>query len=527
MVPPVISGMFANQAGYLRTRGTMKVLFYYRGRESLGIEYLSAVLKRGGHTVELIFDPGLDNNFYWNSKLLRVFHNEELMMEKAERFSPDLVAFSSTTNEYPGVCRIAPVLKERLGVPILVGGIHPTSLPGFVLSNPDVDMICRGEGELALLELADRMEQGKDISDVRNVWLKRKDGSQIRNELRPLIDDLDTLPFPDKELFYQYGCFKDLVQVISGRGCPFSCSYCHNNFCRKMYEGKGRYIRRRSVGNMISELKFYKERYSARRLSFQDDLFMMDREWLAEFSEGYIEDIALPFSCNAFPARMNEESIALLEKMGCMDLFIGIDAGNETLRMEVLKRNTPIEEIRKSVQLVKKYHIPMELSAVFCFPGETVEQMWETIDLVDELNPSAVQSHMLFPFPRTDVFEIGKEMGLIDEETERRIYRGEGSIVGESVLKHPDRDVAYVLVKMMAVYVKLPRFLKPLFRRLMNTRMKSFANAVFLITIPVVFPWQGYTRLMELFRMVHFTRRKLRTDARQAGNQVSDSVGAK
>lgn len=494
-------------------RGIMKVLFYYRGRESLGIEYLSAMLKQGGHTVDLIFDPGLDNNFYWNSKFLKVFHNEELMIEKAERFSPDLVAFSSTTNEYPAVCRIAHVLKERLSVPVIVGGIHPTSLPEFVLSNPDIDMICRGEGELAFLELIDRMELGKDIFDVPNIWLKRRDGSIVRNELRYLIEDLDTLPFPDKELFYQYGCFKELVQVISGRGCPFSCTYCHNNICRKMYEGKGRYIRRRSVGNMISELKFYKEKYSAKRLSFQDDLFMLDREWLSEFSEKYIEEIALPFSCNAFPTRINEESIALLKKMGCMNLFIGIDAGNETLRSEVLKRNTATEDIRKSISLVKKYHIPLELSAVFCFPGETVEQMWETINLVDELNPSAVQSHMLFPFPRTEVFEICRDMGLIDEEIEMRIYQGEGSIVGESVLKHPDRDVAYVLVKMMAVYVKLPRFLKPLFKHLMNTRIKAFANVIFLITIPVVFPWQGYTRLRELFRMVYLSRRKLQSDA--------------
>ncbi len=502
-------------------RGMMKVLFYYRGRESLGIEYLSAMLKQGGHTVDLIFDPGLDNNFYWNSKFLKVFHNEELMIEKAERFSPDLVAFSSTTNEYPAVCRIAHVLKERLSVPVIVGGIHPTSIPEFVLSNPDIDMICRGEGELAFLELIDRMELGKDIFDVPNIWLKRRDGSIVRNELRYLIEDLDTLPFPDKELFYQYGCFKELVQVISGRGCPFSCTYCHNNICRKMYEGKGRYIRRRSVGNMISELKFYKEKYSAKKLSFQDDLFMLDREWLSEFSEKYIEEIALPFSCNAFPTRINEESIALLKKMGCMNLFIGIDAGNETLRSEVLKRNTATEEIRKSISIVKKYHIPLELSAVFCFPGETVEQMWETINLVDELNPSAVQSHMLFPFPQTEVFEICRDMGLIDEEIEMRIYQGEGSIVGESVLKHPDRDMAYVLVKMMAVYVKLPRFLKPLFKRLMNTRMKAFANVIFLITIPVVFPWQGFTRLQELFRMVYLSRNKLRMEAGQIGNQAS------
>jgi radical SAM superfamily enzyme YgiQ (UPF0313 family) len=499
----------------------MKILFYYRGRESLGIEYLSAVLKRGGHTVDLIFDPGLDNNFYWNSKLLKIFHNEELMIEKAERFSPDLVAFSSTTNEYPAVCRIAHILKERLGVPAIVGGIHPTSLPEFVLSNPDIDMICRGEGELSLLELADRMEKGKDYFNVPNIWFKKRDGSFVRNELRTLIDDLDMLPFPDKELFYQYGCFKDLVQVISGRGCPFSCSYCHNNICRKMYQGKGRYIRRRSVANMISELKFYKEKYHARRLSFQDDLFLMDREWLNEFSKSYIEEITLPFSCNAFPSRMNEESISLLEKMGCMDLFIGIDSGNETLRREVLKRDTPTEGIRKSIQLIKNYHIPIELSAVFCFPGETVEQMWETINLVDELNPSAVQSHMLFPFPKTEIFENCKKMGLIDEEIEMQIYKGAGSIVGESVLKHPDRDVAYVLVKMMAMYVKLPGFLKPLFRRLMNTRMKTFANAMFLITIPLVFPWQGITRLRELFRMVYFTRKKLRVEARQTRNKVS------
>ncbi len=487
----------------------MKVLFYYRGRESLGIEYLSAVLKQAGHQVDLIFDPGLDNNFYWKSKMLKSLHNEELMIQRAEKFSPDLVAFSSTTSEYPIVSRIAHIMKKRLGVPIIVGGIQPTSLPEFVISNPDIDMICRGEGEMAFLELVNRMEEGRDISDVRNIWLKAADGTITRNELRPLIEDLDSLPFPDKEIFYKYGCFKDLIQVISGRGCPFSCSYCHNNVCRKMYKGKGTYIRRRTPANMISELKLYKEKYSAKRLSFQDDLFMMNRKWLQDFGEMYIKDIHLPFSCNAFPTKIDEESVALLKGMGCSNLFIGIDAGNETLRGEILHRNTPDEDIRKSVETVKKHKIPIELSAVFCFPGESVDQMWETIDLVDELDPSAVQSHILFPFPETDVFRIGREMGLIDDETEAMINRGEGSIVGESVLKHPDKDEAYVLAKMMAVYVKLPRFMKPLFKKMMIPKMKPIANMVFLVTIPIVFPWQGLTRLRELLRMVRFTRKEL------------------
>jgi len=261
---------------------------------------------------------------------------------------------------------------------------------------------------------------------------------------------------------------------------------------------------------MISELKFYKTKYDAKRFSFQDDLFMMNKKWLSEFADLYIDQVQLPFSCNAFPTRMDEESISLLKDMGCMNLFIGIDAGNETLRTEVLKRNTPLKEIKKSVRIVQKYNIPIELSAVFCFPGETVEQMWETINLVDELKPSAVQSHILFPFPETDVFRISKELELIDEETEELINRGEGSIVGESVLKHPYRDEAYVLAKMMAVYIKLPDFAKPVFKKMMNKRMKPVANLIFLATIPIIFPWQGLTRFKELIRMVRFTRKYLK-----------------
>ncbi len=485
----------------------VKVLFYYRGRESLGVEYLSAVLKQAGHTVRLIFDPGLDNNFYWKNDLLRRLHMEEEMFGLAEEFQPDLLAFSSTTNEYPFVLKVAAELKKRLPVPVIVGGIHPTSVPEFVISNPLVDMICIGEGESAILELLDRMSNQRDYGDVRNIWVKKPNGDVERNELRNLIEDLDSLPFPDKDIFYQFGVFKGLMQVMTGRGCPFSCSYCHNNVCRRMYRGRGKYVRRRSPGNVIKELKLYKEKYPVTGVSFQDDLFLMDREWIEEFYSMYVTEVNLPFSCNAFPTRMDEKVVSMLKEMGCRNLFVGIDSGNEELRNSVLNRKTPIDEIKKNMAIVRKYGIPIELSAVFCFPGETPEQMWETIDLVDELGPSAVQSHILFPFPGTDVYRKCIKTGMIDEETVELIKRGEGSIVGESLLKHPYKDLAYVLAKLMAVYVKLPKFLKPLFRRLMTEKAKPVANAVFLLTIPFLFPWQGMERIRELILMVLKSRK--------------------
>lgn len=501
----------------------MKTLFFYRGRESLGIEYLSSSLEQAGHEVDMIFDPGLDDNYYWRNPLLRNLHNEDLMVEKARRFSPDLLAFSSTTNEYPAVCRTAHLLRGVLKVPVIVGGIHPTSLPERVIANPDIDIICRGEGERAIVELADRMERGVSFDDIPNLWIRKPNGDTVRNGIGDLIGDLDSLPFPDKRSFFEYGCFRELVMVISGRGCPFSCSYCHNNVCRRMYRGKGSYIRRRSPRNVVDELKQHMRDFGSRRVSFQDDLFVMDRKWLEEFAELYLAEVALPFSCNAFPTLIDEETVTLLGRMGCMDLFVGIDAGNEQLRREILKRETPDAEIRRNIAIVRKHRIPLELSVVFGFPGETPEMMWETVNLVNDLRPSAVQSHILYPFPDTEVFETSKRMGLLDPEVEEAICTGRGSIVDETVLKHPHGDLAYVLARMIALYVKLPGFLKPLARLSMRPGAKRLSNFLFLATIPLVFPWQGVLRLRETLRMALATRRKLASDCR---NQASGAEGA-
>lgn len=196
----------------------MKVLFYYRGRESLAVEYLSAVLKKSGHEVDLIFDPGLDNTNYYKNDLLKICKNEDLLIERARKFSPHLVAFSATTNEYPYVVEMSGKLKKILNVPFLVGGIHPTVAPEYVLDNPNIDIICRGEGEFALLKLVELMSSDKDFYHVQNMWFKKRKGEIIRNELMPLTDDLDIFLFRIKNYFFNMAAagMRYLLSVAGG-----------------------------------------------------------------------------------------------------------------------------------------------------------------------------------------------------------------------------------------------------------------------------------------------------------------------
>ena len=196
----------------------MRVLFYYRGIESLGIGYLMSMMRAAGHQVDLIFEPGLDDNGFLNLPLLARLNHTEALLERARRFNPDLVAIGATTNMWSHAAKWARLFKEHLGVPIVVGGHHAQALPEVVLSDPNVDIACIGEGEIALLELVNRMAAGEDYSDVPTMWVRTPDGI-VRNAIGPLENHLDRFPYPEKALWYEYGAFRHNLEVFTGRGC--------------------------------------------------------------------------------------------------------------------------------------------------------------------------------------------------------------------------------------------------------------------------------------------------------------------
>lgn len=254
--------------------------------------------------------------------------------------------------------------------------------------------------------------------------------------------------------------------------------------------------------NLIDELKIYKGRYKARKICFEDDNLATDKKWLEEFSCYYAKEINLPFFCNISPSLIDEETAGFLKKAGCNHLYVGVDSSNEFICKNVAKRNVSQETLRKNIAIIKKHKIPLELSMIFGWPHETPEDMWQGVKLIDELDPVQVQSHVLYPYPGTDMLTYCQKIGLVDGEILSRIYKGEGGMVVQSILNHPYKDLAYVISKLLPLYIKTPKFLKPLVKKLIHPRMKKIANIIHVAAIPFLYPLLAKTRIREILLML-------------------------
>jgi len=234
----------------------MHVVFISSACETLSIEYLSAALKKAGHRCSLCFDPQLFDDTFLHSRVLHhLFDYTEEIVDEIASLHPDLVALSVVSDNYPWAISLANKIKETLKVPIVFGGVHPTSVPEYVIEQPSVDYLVIGEGEEALVELVNNLKDCTLSKRIPNVWAKN--GNEIiTNEVRPLIADLNQLPFPDKDIFYTKVPFlKEGYIVITSRGCVNKCTFCNNSLYKdRIYQGKGAFFRRRSPDNVLSVL---------------------------------------------------------------------------------------------------------------------------------------------------------------------------------------------------------------------------------------------------------------------------------
>jgi len=384
-----------------------------------GLGYLSSVLKRAGHETALIYlqrEPARDD-----------------FLQQVATIAPDLVAFSSTTHQHRYIERCARWIKESMPERlIIVGGPHPTLVPDDVLANPDLDMVCVGEGEYPLLDLVNALQEGRDIANILNLWLHRG-GQLIKNPLRPLLANLDELPFPDRELFGFDQILMDndgWVDMMAGRGCPYQCSYCCNPALREKFKGLGRYVRFRSVDNVLAEIRILASHYVVRTLNFQDDVFTLDRDWTLQFSHAYGKEFDFPFWINTRVERIHDEEIvAALAQAGCRGVRIGIESGNENLRTEILKRRMSNEEIRRAFALARQYGLDIYTCNMLGIPGETAEMIEETIALNRELEPADLQFSVFYPYPMTELYDLSVRQGYLIEGASLPSYYERKSIL--------------------------------------------------------------------------------------------------
>lgn len=480
--------------------GTMRVLFYYRGIENLGVGYLMSMLKAHGHAVDLLFDPGLDDNLFVKMPQLAWMNRHEALLERAVAFKPDLVAMGCLTNLYPFVSKMAEKLKPRLGVPILVGGHHVQALPDYVLENPDVDMACVGEGELAILELVGRMARGEDWTSVPTIWVKR-DGRVYRNEIGPLENDLDRFPFPEKQLWWEYGCFKDNLEVFTGRGCPFRCTFCNIHYQREIFRGKGDFLRKRSVANVMAELEQNLARYDVKYVSVHDDNFTADPRWVEEFCEAYRKQVNLPWYCFGYPTTIKPRLVQAMKAARCHTVFMGVDSGDEGVRRSLMERPMTDELIYRAAELVKQAGIGLQVSCIYGNPGETPEQMFKTLAMVDRIKPTQSSAYIFYPFPKTRMYQAAVDTGYLDEAGQEKVRRGISGYHHASILVHPHKELAETLAKITPVYARSPELLKPVMRWIIAHRMKRLALFLYVLLIPLTFPYLGVEGIKVTLRM--------------------------
>jgi anaerobic magnesium-protoporphyrin IX monomethyl ester cyclase len=388
----------------------MKVLFVFPNilkyeNISFGIGSLSAYLQRQGHQTALI-------DFTYSMSKKRA-------LKKVIDFQPDLIAFSTTTGDFLFSCRLAEYFKGRYPAPIIFGGVHPTIEPEESIRHPAVDMICVGEGEEALRELLDRLPSRPE--GIGNIWFK-DGGEVVRNPVRPLIDDLDALPVVDRELF-EYEKLLPLRayegQLMVGRGCPYGCSYCINPVLQEIYRGRGRFVRHRSVENVIAEAKDLVSRYPVKCIYFCDDVFVLNRQWLEEFCSVYRREIGLPFRCQARPEMINAEVCRTLKEAGCFNMQMGIEAGNQRIRNEVLKRKMSNRKIVEAARDVREAGLTLYAYNMIGLPYETEAEIRETIELNRRIKPDFMQTSIFQPYPGTGLKAICEREGWLTAEPTR------------------------------------------------------------------------------------------------------------
>jgi anaerobic magnesium-protoporphyrin IX monomethyl ester cyclase len=434
-----------------------------------GVMYVSAVLKKYGHNCNVVIST-----------------NSAGCISALRKNIPDIVGFSLMSGMQQWAIGIAQKIKKEFpDIIVVFGGVHPTYFPE-VIEAEGVDIICRGEGEYAMLDLLDAIDNKSDITNIYNLWVKQED-KIYKNGLRPLIADLDELPFMDLELYYDnYPFLKNwsVKSFLGVRGCPYDCSFCFNHKLKEMYRGKGKYVRFRSKENIINEILQVRAKYNIKRVYFISDIMFVNKKWALDFLKDYREKIRLPFIALIRADMLDEELVKELKASGCCTAWFGMESGNEKLRNELLKKNLSDERIIKTAELLTKYGIKFRAYCIMCLPGETVEQAYDTINLNIKIKTSYPWCSVYNPYSGTELVDYAKDKGYLDQDFD--INAIDDSYYKGSVLKNDNINELLNIQRFFQTAILFPKSL-PLIKGLVKLPPNPLFNLWFQFIYFIVY----------------------------------------
>lgn len=363
----------------------------------LGLLYIAAVLEQAGFEVR-VFDP---------------LPHDDREVEDVIAYKPDILGFSILTTYIYRAKRIIADLRKALGgSTFIVGGIHPTVMPEEALSFLGADIAVVGEGETTMRELVAALARNTPLADIKGIVYR--DGAKfVKTPRRELIEDLDSIPLPARHLvnFERYlfppgiirGCWSERsTTIITSRGCPFHCIFCGS---QALF---GRKTRRRSVRNVLGELRQLVDAYRIDSVWFVDDTFTLNKQWVHEFCEALLQSgLKLKWGCQARVNTVNEETLLLMKKAGLVQLDFGVESGSDRV-LKALKKDSTEETIRNAFRVSKKAGIRTLATFIFGNPSEEREDVEKTFRLAREINPDFVSSFFLTPFPGTELMDLVK-----------------------------------------------------------------------------------------------------------------------
>jgi len=377
----------------------MKILFIQPGLENtencfppIGLLYLASLSRGHGYDVD-VYDASASG----------------LSMSKAFEYAienkPDICAVSLYTLDLIETLEFIKRVKDSIPHCIcIVGGPHATALPEHTMKECEpIDYLVFGEGEQTLIELLNSIQNQSSHSGIKGICF-RKDGEIIKNEPRPLIDNLDKIPFPAFDLITKNNYIRrslsignKLGVIVSSRGCPFQCIFC--------FKGTfGRRYRQRSPQNIIKEMKWQIDEFGVDEFQFVDDLFTLDSQWLNDFfMELEKNDLHLPWKCAARVDSVTRDSLGQLKRHGCYGVEFGVESGNDEILKDI-KKNITTSDVRKAFKDAREAGLLRFAFFIFGHPKDTHVTIKQTIKLAKEISPDYPAFALLLPFPGSEVY---------------------------------------------------------------------------------------------------------------------------
>ena len=393
----------------------------------LGVGYLGAVIKNDVEVeimdaaVESDHEHSMGDDFTWHGSPL------EQIRRRIEKFKPDILGVSCIFSlAFPVVREICREVK-RIDPDIftITGGSYPTFRPEYCLSEPALDMIAQGEGELVLLDLIHNLQEGRPLSEVDG--LAYKDGERaVINPKTRWIEDLDSIPFPARELLpmqtYKRKGIPHSVTVaadnfaplITSRGCPARCIYCSST---RFWGNRYRF---RSAKNVLDEIGELIERWGVREIQFEDDNMTADRKRAKAIFQGIIDRgyrIKFSFPNGLAIWTLDREIVDLMEAAGCFELTLAFESGSQEFVREVVKKPVDLEKGVAIAEYIRsKKKIRTNAFFIIGFPGETRQQIDQTLAFADRAKTDLAYFFVATPLPGTELYEIAKNRGLLRED---------------------------------------------------------------------------------------------------------------